>query len=183
VIVHARKAVLGGLSAQDNREIPPLRYEAVRELKQAFPDLQVILNGGLREPEAIVEALATVDGVMLGREAYHRPLILAHLEALSARSDVIAAPDRATVTDLEAVARVRAIERMQRYAQRQLARGENMLAIVRHMQGLYAGEPGAAEFRRVLNEGARRAGAGPQLLGQAAASAGGQAPREALAVS
>jgi tRNA-dihydrouridine synthase A len=183
VIVHARKAVLGGLSAQDNREIPPLRYQAVRELKQAFPHLQVILNGGLREPQAILEALANLDGVMLGREAYHRPLILAHLESLSAHGAGIAVRHCATVTDLEADARGRAIGRMQRYAERQLARGENMLAVVRHMQGLYAGELGAAEFRRVLNEGARRPGAGPQLLAQAAASAERRAAADALAVS
>ncbi|MGH8258706.1 MAG: tRNA dihydrouridine(20/20a) synthase DusA, partial [Steroidobacteraceae bacterium] len=72
VIVHARKAVLGGLSAQDNREIPPLRYDVVAQLKEAFPDLPVVVNGGLREPEAILRALDGLDGVMLGREAYHR---------------------------------------------------------------------------------------------------------------
>src|SRR6185437_7831765 len=82
VIVHARKAVLGGLSAQDNREIPPLQYEVVRQVKDRFSDLQVVVNGGLREPEAIVAALQGLDGIMLGREAYHRPVVLGRLDTL-----------------------------------------------------------------------------------------------------
>src|SRR5581483_828858 len=82
VIVHARKAVLGGLSAQDNREIPPLQYDVVSRVKQVFPDLQVVVNGGLREPHAMLRALDGLDGIMLGREAYHRPLVLAQLDAL-----------------------------------------------------------------------------------------------------
>ena len=82
VIVHARKAVLGGLSAQDNREIPPLQYHVVSQVKKAFPDLQVVVNGGLRDPGAILRALDGLDGIMLGREAYHRPVVLARLDAL-----------------------------------------------------------------------------------------------------
>ena len=82
VIVHARKAVLGGLSAQNNREIPPLQYDVVSQVKKAFPDLQVVVNGGLRDPGAILTALEGLDGIMLGREAYHRPLVLARLDAL-----------------------------------------------------------------------------------------------------
>ncbi|HEY6514559.1 MAG TPA: tRNA dihydrouridine(20/20a) synthase DusA [Steroidobacteraceae bacterium] len=163
VIVHARKAVLGGLSAQGNREIPPLRYEVVSRVKHAFPDLQVVVNGGLREPEAIVRALAGLDGIMLGREAYHRPLVLARVAALVYGAEPTP----------NAVARSRAIERMRLYAERQVASGEKLSAVVRHMQGLYAGEPGAQEFRRTLSEGARRAGAGAELLAQAAASAEG----------
>ena len=164
VIVHARKAVLGGLSAQDNRQIPPLQYDVVSRVKQAFPDLQVVVNGGLREPEAIVRALVGLDGIMLGREAYHRPLVLASVDALVFGGEPT--PD--------AVARARAIERMQHYAERQLARGEKLSAIVRHVQGLYAGEPGADEFRRTLSEGARRPGAGAELLAQAVTSANGE---------
>ena len=162
IIVHARKAVLGGLSAQDNREIPPLQYGVVSQVKAAFPDLQVVVNGGLREPGAIMKALAGLDGIMLGREAYHRPLVLATLDSL-----VFGAQPR----EINATAaRVRAVERMQRYAERQLARGERLSAVIRHMQGLYADEPGASEFRRILNEGARRCGAGAEVLAQAVAS-------------
>lgn len=175
VIVHARKAVLGGLSAQDNREIPPLRYEVVSQVKKAFPELQVVVNGGLCEPSAIVEAFNGLDGVMLGREAYHRPTALARLDAL-----VFGAPPtrerRSTPEARDAAARAQAIERMQRYAERQLARGEKLSAIVRHVQGLYADEPGAREFRRILSEGARRPGAGAEVLAEAAASAQGSHP-------
>ena len=161
VIVHARKAVLGGLSAQDNREIPPLQYDVVREIKQEFSDLPVVVNGGLRDPDAILAALDGVDGIMLGREAYHRPVVLARLDGLVFGAE----PERS-----EAVVRARSIERMRRYAERQLAHGERLSAIVRHMQGLYAGEPGAQEFRRALTEGARRPGAGAEVLTEAAAS-------------
>jgi tRNA-dihydrouridine synthase A len=158
LIVHARKAVLGGLSPQDNRSVPPLRYEVVRDLKRTFPELPLILNGGLRSADAVLDALRWCDGVMLGREAYHRPTLLAELQgALHGQS-------RGSVD------RVSVLERMARYADRELARGERLAAITRHMLGLCAGEPGAREFRRRLSEGARTPGAGALLLRQAAAS-------------
>jgi tRNA-dihydrouridine synthase A len=154
-IVHARQAVLGGLSPKDNREIPPLRYDVVRRLKQLFPSLPILVNGGLRDPDAVLEALGWCDGVMLGREAYHRPFVLAELyRALAA--DAPAPPTRAAL-----------IERMARYCERELAAGERLSAITRHMLGLYSGEPGARDFRRVLSEGARAAGAGAELLRRA----------------
>jgi tRNA-dihydrouridine synthase A len=168
VIVHARKAVLGGLSAQDNREIPPLQYHVVSDVKKAFPDLQVVVNGGLRDPAAMVRALDGLDGIMLGREAYHRPVVLAQLDALVFGAEPTL--DNSSRETPDAVSRERAIERMQRYTERQLARGENLSAIVRHMQGLYAGEPGASEFRRALSEGSRRPGAGAEVLAEAVAS-------------
>jgi tRNA-dihydrouridine synthase A len=171
VIVHARKAVLGGLSAQDNREIPPLQYGVVRQVKKAFPDLQIVVNGGLCEPDAILSALQSLDGIMLGREAYHRPVALARLDALVFGAEPSAGNSASNPEALDAAARARAIERMQRYTERQLARGERLAAIIRHMQGLYAGEPGADDFRRTLNEGARRPGAGAEVLAQAVASA------------
>jgi tRNA-dihydrouridine synthase A len=154
-IVHARKAVLGGLSPKDNREIPPLRYEVVRRLKQTFSALPIVVNGGLRDSTAVLEALAWCDGVMLGREAYHRPFVLAELHQQLA-GDAAAPPSRAAL-----------IERMARYCARELAAGERLSAITRHMLGLYAGEPGARDFRRTLSEGARAAGAGPELLRRA----------------
>jgi tRNA-dihydrouridine synthase A len=172
VIVHARKAVLGGLSAQDNREIPPLQYEVVSQVKTAFPDLQVVVNGGLREPDAVLSALDGLDGIMLGREAYHRPVVLARLDALVFGAEPTSDNSHSTQETPDAVVRARAIERMQRYAERQLARGEKLSAVVRHMQGLYAGESGAQEFRRILSEGSRRSGAGVEVLAQAVASIG-----------
>jgi tRNA-dihydrouridine synthase A len=171
VIVHARKAVLGGLSAQDNREIPPLQYDIVSQVKQAFPGLQVVVNGGLRDPDAILRAFEGLDGIMLGREAYHRPILLARLDALVFDAAPSADRSHSTPETLDAAARARAIARMQRYAERQLARGEKLSAVVRHVQGLYAGEPGAHEFRRILSEGARRAGAGVEVLADAVARA------------
>ena len=139
-IVHARKAVLGGLSPRENRDIPPLRYEVVRRLKEAFPAQPVVVNGGLRDARSGIAALGWCDGVMLGREAYHRPFVLAELQqALQPQGDTY--PTRPAL-----------IERMQRYVARELARGERLAPIVRHMLGLYAGEPGAREYRRTLSE-------------------------------
>ena len=156
-IVHARKAVLGGLSPKDNREVPPLRYDVVREVRREFPELPVVLNGGLREPGAILASLRVCDGVMLGREAYHRPYLLAQLHAAVFGAESYQAPRRAEL-----------LARMARYAQRELGRGERLSAITRHMLGLNAGEPGAREFRRSLSEGARRPDAGAELIFEAA---------------
>jgi tRNA-dihydrouridine synthase A len=154
-IVHARKAVLGGLSPKDNREVPPLRYDVARRLKGVFSGLPVVVNGGLREPRGVLEALSWCDGVMLGREAYHRPFVLAELQqALHPGSR--APPSREAM-----------IERMQHYAARELSQGGRLAPIVRHMLGLYAGEPGAREYRRTLSEGARAPGAGVELLSRA----------------
>jgi tRNA-dihydrouridine synthase A len=159
VIVHARKAVLGGLSPKENREVPPLRYDVVRIVKERFPKLSVILNGGLRQVDPIREALSWCDGVMLGREAYHHPWLLVELNAaLGARLGQL--PDRALL-----------LERMAAYAERELARGERLPSITRHMLGLYAGEPGAREYRRRLSDGARDPAAGAHLLRQAAPEA------------
>ena len=154
-IVHARKAVLGGLSPKDNREVPPLRYDIVRRLREAFPGLPVVVNGGLREPRAVLAALGWCDGVMLGREAYHRPYVLAELHQ-AMHPGAAPVPTRAAL-----------LERMRRYAERELAAGGRLAPIARHMLGLYAGEPGAREYRRTLSEGARQAGALPDLLLQA----------------
>jgi len=154
-IVHARKAVLGGLSPKDNREIPPLRYDVVRRLKGHFPALPVIVNGGLRQCDAVAEALSWCDGVMLGREAYHRPYLLAELQQRLF-------PDGAAMPTREAL-----LARMEAYARRELAAGHRLPGITRHMLGLYSGAPGAREYRRTLSEGARLPGAGPELLRQA----------------
>ena len=155
-IVHARKAVLGGLSPKDNREIPPLRYDVVKRLKQSFPTLPMIVNGGFRNVESVQEALSWFDGVMLGREAYHRPYVLAELDRALYPDDAPSLPTREALLD-----------RMARYAQHAIARGDRLSAIARHMLGLYGGEPGAREYRRTLSEGARSPEAGPELFRQA----------------
>jgi tRNA-dihydrouridine synthase A len=156
-IVHARKAVLGGLSPKDNREVPPLRYDVVRRLKREFGGLPVVVNGGFRTAASVAEALTWCDGVMLGREAYHRPQVLSELQRMLG-GDRLEPPSREAL-----------LERMAAYAQCQLARGDRLSAITRHMLGLYAGEPGARDYRRLLSEGARAPGAGPELLRRAAA--------------
>jgi tRNA-dihydrouridine synthase A len=151
VIVHARKAVLGAWSPADNREIPPLRYDVVRQIKARIAPVPVVLNGGLRTPAQVASELGWADGVMLGREAYHRPFLLAELSR----------------TPGDPQSRIAMLERMTRYARRELARGERLSWIARHMLGLYAGMPGAKEFRRRLSEGSRSPDASPDLLLQA----------------
>ncbi|HEY7888225.1 MAG TPA: tRNA dihydrouridine(20/20a) synthase DusA [Steroidobacteraceae bacterium] len=167
-IVHARKAMLGGLSPKDNREVPPLRHDVVRRLQQHFSDLPMIVNGGFRTAASVLEALTWCDGVMLGREAYHRPFVLSELQRALGGAERFDPPGREAL-----------LERMARYAQRQLAQGDRLSAITRHMLGLYAGEPGARDYRRLLSEGARAAGVGPELLRTAAAAA--RAAREGRA--
>ncbi len=149
LIVHARKAVLGAWSPRDNREIPPLRYDVVRDLKTSVAPVPVILNGGLRTPDQVVRELGWADGVMLGREVYHRPMLLAELSAAGGA----VMPDRMAL-----------LERMTQYARGEMARGERLSWIARHMLGLYAGLPGAKEFRRQLSEGARDPNAPAELL-------------------
>ena len=153
-IVHARKAVLGGWSPQQNREVPPLRYDVVRELRAAFPHMPIVLNGGLRTPEQSLAALKEFDGVMLGREAYHRPMVLAELGR-----DVYGRPIPSAQSMLA---------RMAEYAESELASGERLSSITRHMLGLLAHCPNAREYRRLLSEGARSATAGPELIRRAA---------------
>ena len=147
-IVHARKAVLGGLSPKENREVPPLRFDVVQRLKQDFPALWIGVNGGLRTAAQSTAALHWCDGVMLGREVYHRPAVLAELHA-QVFDDGWTVPAPASM-----------VARMAAYAEREVAAGEPAASITRHMLGLYAGQPGARRFRQCLSEGARSLGIG-----------------------
>jgi tRNA-dihydrouridine synthase A len=147
--------VLGGFSPKDNREIPPLRYDVVQRVREYFPNLPMVVNGGVRTAAAALQLVSWSDGVMLGREAYHRPFVLSELQR-QLHSPTGAAPAREAL-----------LERMQAYADRELARGGRLAPIVRHMLGLYAGQPGAREFRRTLSEGARIPGAGGDLFRRA----------------
>jgi tRNA-dihydrouridine synthase A len=145
LVVHARKAWLEGLSPKENREIPPLDYERVYRLKREFPELTVVINGGITTVEAVRQHLGQVDGVMIGRAAYHDPFVLAKLEADLYGTPL---PDRSEV-----------LERMRIYIEAELARGGQLKHITRHILGLYQGEPGARGFRRQLSEGAHLPGA------------------------
>jgi len=149
-VVHARKAILGGLSPKENREIPPLRYEFVYRLKQEFPQLTVVLNGGVRDLESARAHLARVDGVMIGREAYHNPYFLTQLEQ--------------ALNGVEPPRREDIMARFQDYMAAQLDRGVRLSAMTRHVLGLYLGQPGARRWRRQLAEGACRRGAGLEVV-------------------
>ncbi|SEJ03215.1 tRNA dihydrouridine(20/20a) synthase DusA [Frateuria terrea] len=154
LVVHARKAWLQGLSPKENREIPPLDYQRVYRLKREFPQLVVVINGGITSVDAVQAHLAQVDGVMLGRAAYHDPYLLAQLEAALYGTPM---PSREGV-----------LAHLRPYVEAELKRGTALKHISRHLLGLYQGEPGARAFRRVLSEGAHLAGAGWSLLERAA---------------
>ncbi len=151
-IVHARKAWLKGLSPKENREVPPLDYDLVRELKRARPELEIILNGGLRDLDHALEESATLDGVMLGRAAYQMPATLMDVDA---RIFGAANP---------AESRAAAIEAHLPYIEAQLARGVPLHAMTRHMLGLFNALPGGRAWRRVLSERGVRAGAGDDVV-------------------
>jgi tRNA-dihydrouridine synthase A len=154
VAIHARKAWLQGLSPKENREVPPLDYGLVHEMKARFPDLHVSLNGGVQTlAEAQAHLDAGLDGVMIGRAAYHAPGDI----LLPADRVIFGAPgpDR-TPHD---IARA-----MLPYIERQLAEGHRLHAITRHMLGLFTGRPGARAWRRHLSEHAARDGAGPEVV-------------------
>ena len=152
VIVHARKAWLDGLSPKDNRTIPPLDYEIVHDLKRAHPELPIVINGGLNSLEAARAELDHVDGAMLGRAAYQNPELLLRVDA-----EIFG--DAAPFEDPFA-----AIEAYYPYVERQLAQGERLSAMTRHMLGFFAGRPGARRFRRRLALEAAQKGAGLALL-------------------
>lgn len=151
-IVHARKAWLKGLSPKENREVPPLDYELVRELKRARPELEIILNGGLRDLDHALEESTTLDGVMLGRAAYQTPATLMDVDA---RIFGAANPVES---------RAAAIEAHLPYIEAQLARGVPLHAMTRHMLGLFNALPGGRAWRRVLSERGVRAGADVEVV-------------------
>jgi tRNA-dihydrouridine synthase A len=144
-IVHARNAVLKGLSPKENREIPPLRYAVVRQLKRDFPALSIVQNGGLTDLDAVARELADVDGAMIGRAAYHDPYLLAQVDAALFGS---AAP---------VLSRAEVAEAMIDYAAAQVARGVPLRAVVRHMLGLYHGRSRGRVFRQILSDAQRLA--------------------------
>jgi tRNA-dihydrouridine synthase A len=154
-IVHARNAVLKGLSPKENREVPPLRYAVVRQLKRDFPRLTIVLNGGLVEWEAIERELGFVDGVMLGRAAYHDPYMLAEADR---RLFGETRPPRS---------RAEVVAALMPYVVRELAHGTSLRAIVRHILGLYHGVRGGRRFRQLLSDAARLHDADATLLSDA----------------
>jgi len=151
-IVHARKAWLSGLSPKENREVPPLDYARVYRLKQDYPQLSISVNGGVTTLEQCESHLEQLDGVMVGREAYSNPYLLAEVDQ-RLYGDGASRPSRHQV-----------VERMIPYIEAELAKGNQLSHITRHMLGIFQGMPGARAWRRYLSEHAHRRGAGIEVL-------------------
>ena len=145
--VHARKAWLSGLSPRENREIPPLQYERVYALKERYPELTVVINGGITEMDQVIGHLEKVDGVMVGREAYQNPWSLARVD----ETLFDGLPDGKSRSDV--------LDRYKQYMESQLKNGVPLKRMARHLLGLFQGQPGARVWRRVLSDEAFRGGA------------------------
>lgn len=155
-IMHARKAWLNGLSPKQNREVPPLRYDIVKQIKQDFSELQIIVNGGIKTCNEIEEHLQWADGVMIGREAYSNPYLLAEIDQRFFANDQI-----------DKVARHDIIEQFIPYVEKQLKNNVRLSHITRHILGLYQGQIGARGWRRYISEHAHLDGAGIEILKEA----------------
>ncbi|MFN7180401.1 tRNA dihydrouridine(20/20a) synthase DusA [Hyphomonas sp.] len=155
--IHARKAWLRGLSPKENREVPPLDYGLVADLKAARPGLTIVLNGGITTIDQCKEHLATFDGVMLGRAAYQTPGLLGEV-------------DSALFGEGAPIAAAEAVRAYEPYIAARLAEGSSLHAMTRHMLGLFTGQPGARQWRRILSENAVRKGAGLEVLHAALAA-------------
>jgi len=151
-VIHARKAYLQGLSPKENRSVPPLKYEYAYRIKQQFPQLEIVLNGGINALDAAASHLAQVDGVMLGRAVYHDPCLLAGVDRRFFNA-TLAIPERGEI-----------VRQMLPYIDRELQAGTPLKHITRHMLGLFTGMPGARHWRRHLSTHACRAGAGREVV-------------------
>ncbi|RAK60573.1 tRNA dihydrouridine(20/20a) synthase DusA [Phenylobacterium hankyongense] len=164
-VVHARKAWLQGLSPKENRDVPPLDYPLVYRLKRERPELTIVINGGIASLEAAQAHLQHVDGVMLGRAAYHTPEILGEVDARLFGAG-------------EAVHVLEAVRRYRPYVARELSRGVRLAAMTRHMLGLFQGRPGARTWRRILTVEGVKPGAGLEVIDAALAAVSRSASRD-----
>jgi tRNA-dihydrouridine synthase A len=151
-VVHARNAMLKGLSPRDNREVPPLRYAEVYRLKREFPELAIVINGGIASCAQVEQHLVHVDGVMLGRAAYHDPYLLAQ------------ANHRLFDSEAPPPTRQQLVHIMYGYAREEITAGTPLRSILRHMLGLYHGQPSARLWRRKLSDSVGLALNEPRLL-------------------
>jgi tRNA-dihydrouridine synthase A len=156
-IVHARKAWLQGLSPKENRDIPPLCYERVYQLKREFPELNIVINGGLTDLDTCAEQMPHVDGVMVGREAYTNPYVLAEVDS------------RFYNDPHEIPSRLQVAAQFTDYCREQMSEGQLLKYMTRHMLGLFQGLPGARRFRRHISENAHKPDAGISVLEDAIA--------------
>ncbi len=158
VTIHARKAWLQGLSPKENRDIPPLDYALVHEMKGLFPNLHISINGGIESLDQALDFLdGGLDGVMIGRAAYHQP------------ADILLEADRRVFGQPSETTAEAAVEAMLPYIEDHLSAGGRLHQVTRHMLGAFAGRPGARAWRRMLSEGATKEGAGPELVDAALA--------------
>lgn len=151
-IVHARKAWLSGLSPKENREVPPLDYARVYQLKKDYPDLTIAINGGIKTIDEIKIHLEQVDGVMVGREAYQNPMLLAEID------QQVFAVDRAVIDPIDA------IQQLFPYIEQELSAGAQLNHIMRHTLGIFNGQKGAKQWRRHLSENAHKKDAGIDVV-------------------
>lgn len=156
--VHARKAWLEGLSPKENRDIPPLDYDRVNRLKARYPNWYIGLNGGINSLDEAAFHLSHVDGVMLGRAAYHTPGLLAGVDDLLSGGET----GQPALVDV--------VDAMAAYAARHIEAGGRLSHVTRHMVGLFHGRPGARRYRQILSTDATRPGAGPEILREAFAA-------------
>lgn len=156
-IIHARKAWLKGLSPKQNRDVPPLNYQLVYQIKQEFPELEIIINGGIKTLEASEQHLKQVDGVMMGREVYHNPFVMNEV-------------DKRLYSDKTArnSSELEILNQYMDYMQKQLNQGVLLKHMSRHLLGLFTGKPGAKAWRRHISENAYKKGAGIEVIQQAA---------------
>lgn len=154
-IMHARKAWLNGLSPKQNREVPPLNYDLVKQIKRDFPDLSIVLNGGIKTLTDIEQHLPMVDGIMIGREAYANPYFLAEIE------------EKLFNKQLDSTSRLTIIEQLMPYVEQQLANNVRLSSVTRHILGLFQGQKGARIWRRHLSENAPKVGAGIEVIKEA----------------
>lgn len=151
-IIHARIAILSGLSPKENREVPPLNYARVFDVKKRFPELEIIINGGIKDMDTIDELGSKVDGVMVGREAYQNPFLLSQVDSVVFGDTA----DRLT--------RLAYLENYIPYIESELSKGTPLYHMTRHILGLFKGEPGGKQFRRFLSENAFRKDAGLSVV-------------------
>lgn len=156
VILHARKAWLQGLSPKENRSVPPLRYEIVYRCKQDFPQLNIIMNGGIQTLQHMQAELSKVDGVMIGRQAYCEPFLFSTVDASFYHNNTAPPPSRLAV-----------VVQFLPYMHEQLREGVRLTNLTRHVLGLFHGTPGARIWRRYISEHAHRANAGVEVIEQA----------------
>ena len=154
-IIHARKAWLQGLSPKENRDIPPLQYHTVFRIKEDFPDLEIIINGGIGDLVTAADLLRRVDGVMLGRKVYHDPWLMTGVDSLFFGAEP------------HTLRREEVVRRYIPYMEKWLQKGVKLSSMTRHILGLYQGRPGAKIWRRHLSENAHRSGAGVEVVREA----------------